>query len=183
MAISLVYETHSWSEDNEAGRATGWLHGRLSANGRVAAAELGERRRADGIAVVFTSDLQRAVETAAIAFADLEMPILKDWRLRECDYGDRNGLPTADVHSTRSSFLDAPYPNGESWRQAIERVAGFVDDLSPRWKEARVLVIGHVATLLGLRHAIEGRPVQELVDEEFIWQPGWEFTLHSASFR
>jgi broad specificity phosphatase PhoE len=30
---------------------------------------LGERRRNDGLDVVFTSDLRRAVETAGIAFA------------------------------------------------------------------------------------------------------------------
>ena len=30
MAIELVFETHSITEDNELGRATGWLPGRLS---------------------------------------------------------------------------------------------------------------------------------------------------------
>jgi broad specificity phosphatase PhoE len=51
--IEIVFESHSTSEDNEAGRATGWLPGRLSAAGRAQAAELGERRRDDGIAAVF----------------------------------------------------------------------------------------------------------------------------------
>jgi broad specificity phosphatase PhoE len=41
MAVQIVYETHSLTEDNEAGRATGWLPGRLSAAGRELAAELG----------------------------------------------------------------------------------------------------------------------------------------------
>jgi hypothetical protein len=42
-----------------------------------------------------------------------------------------------------------------------------------------VLIIGHVATLLGLRFAIEGRSIQELVGEEFSGQPGWEFRPHA----
>ncbi|GAA2645603.1 hypothetical protein GCM10010399_94230 [Dactylosporangium fulvum] len=50
------------SEDNERGIATGWLHGRLCARGRVNAAELGRRRRDDGIAAVFASDLRRAAQ-------------------------------------------------------------------------------------------------------------------------
>jgi hypothetical protein len=39
--IEIVFETHSTTEDNEAGRATGWLPGRLSPRGRAEAAELG----------------------------------------------------------------------------------------------------------------------------------------------
>ena len=69
VAVELVYETHSISVDNERGIATGWLPGELSEEGRRLAAELGKRRRHDGIACVFTSDLRRAVETAEIAFA------------------------------------------------------------------------------------------------------------------
>lgn len=54
MPIEIVFETHSTTEDNEAGRATGWLPGRLSARGREQAAELGRRRAADGLAAVFS---------------------------------------------------------------------------------------------------------------------------------
>lgn len=61
MVVELVYETHSTSTDNEAGIATGWLPGQLSAAGRQQARELRARRRDDGVAVVFTSDLRRAV--------------------------------------------------------------------------------------------------------------------------
>src|SRR6266550_3367149 len=61
-------EAHSWSRDNEAGIATGWLPGPLSERGRRAAAELGERRRADRLTAAFVSDLARAVPTAQIAF-------------------------------------------------------------------------------------------------------------------
>src|SRR5690349_20860940 len=87
MSTVIVFETHSWSEDNDRGTATGWLPGRLSERGRRLAAELGQRRRDDGIAAVFASDLRRAAETAEIAFAGSDIPVLLDWRLRECDYG------------------------------------------------------------------------------------------------
>ncbi len=65
--LELVYETHSLTTDNEDGVATGWLPGRLSAAGREQAQRLGERRRDDGLAAVFASDLARAVETAELA--------------------------------------------------------------------------------------------------------------------
>ncbi|WP_241196937.1 histidine phosphatase family protein [Streptomyces sp. ADI95-17] len=41
----------------------------LTGQGRRQAWELGDRRRNDGIAAVFTSDLHRAVDTARVAFA------------------------------------------------------------------------------------------------------------------
>ena len=178
MITQIVFETHSWSEDNEAGVASGWRHSRLSARGRNLAAELGERRRNDGIVAVFTSDLERAVETAKIAFAESPIPIFCDWRLRECDYGERNGMPAAELHGDRKRYLDQPYPGGESWRQAVARVGRFLGDLPLRWEGKRVLIIGHVATRWALEHYLKGVLLEDLVDANFHWREGWEFELH-----
>ena len=177
MTIHIVFETHSISEDNERGIASGWLPGRLSARGRLLARELGLRRISDGYQAVFTSDLARAVETAEIAFAETEITILHDWRLRECDYGDWNGMPKAEMERTRQQHLDQPYPHGESWRQAIQRTGRFLDDLPLRWQNTRVMVIGHMATRWALEHIINGVSLEELANTNFIWQPGWEYHL------
>src|SRR6202035_5404160 len=75
VAIEIVYETHSTTVDNEQGRATGWLSGELSARGGAEARELGDRRRTDGIAAVFSSDLGRAVETVSSAFGGGFVPV------------------------------------------------------------------------------------------------------------
>jgi len=175
MAIHLVFETHSTTEDNEAGRATGWLPGRLSEAGRDHARELGLRRANDGLDAVFTSDLGRALETVAIAFSDTRLPVFHDWRLRECDYGSWSGCSAADLD--RPHHVDTPYPSGETWTQAITRVERFVHDLQPRWSECRVLVIGHTATRWAFDHLIDGVPIEELVSEPFTWQEGWEYRL------
>jgi broad specificity phosphatase PhoE len=177
MTIQIVFETHSVSEDNENGLATGWHPGRLSGKGRLLAKELGERRRNDGIQAVFTSDLQRAVETAEIAFGDTSLPILHDWRLRECDYGEQNGMPRAELQRTRRQHLDTPYPNGESWRQAVQRVRRFLDDLPLRWEGSRVVVIGHVATRWAFEHYLNGISLEDLMDAEFNWRAGWEYFM------
>lgn len=175
MSAEVVFETHSTSEDNEAGIATGWLPGRLSTTGREQARELAERRRDDGLAVVFTSDLGRAVETAEIAFAGSGLGIVQDARLRECDYGELNGTPEP-VHD-RAERVDVPYPGGESWRQAVERVAGFLAELRRDRDGERVLVIDHVATRLALEVVANGRDLEEVMAEPFVWQPGWEYVL------
>ena len=122
MAIELVFETHSTTVDNEQGHATGWRPGQLSERGRAQARQLGHRRVGDGITAVFSSDLARAAETASVAFGAAMIPVLHDWRLRECDYGRCNGMPVAELHAGRREHLDQPYPDGESWRQAVARV-------------------------------------------------------------
>ncbi len=177
VATHLVFETHSLSEDNERGIATGWLNGRLSDRGRALARELGERRRNNGISVVFTSDLGRAVETARIAFEGSTTPVLCDWRLRECNYGDKNGRPGSEVHRDRRLYLHEPYPGGESWQQAVQRVGQFLDDLQPRWEGSRILVIGHIATKWAFDHLLEGVTLEELVEADFAWREGWEYRL------
>ena len=57
--------------------------------------------------------------------------MLYDWRLRECDYGQRNGMPVAE----------------------------------------------HVATRWALDHFIGGIPLEDLVEQDFAWQGGWEYRL------
>jgi 2,3-bisphosphoglycerate-dependent phosphoglycerate mutase len=177
MSIGIVFETHALSEDNEGGFATGWLPGRLSERGRANAVEMGRRRRDDGIAAVFSSDLHRAAQTAQIAFGDTGIPILHDWRLRECDFGARNGSPSAEF-GDRLNFCDRPYPGGESHSQAIARVARFLADLPSRWAGRRVMLIGHLATYRALEQVANGRSVRELVAASFEWQAnGWEYRL------
>ena len=173
----IVFETHATSEHNEAGVAAGWLHGCLSPLGRRQALELGERRRGGGFAAVFSSDLRRAVQTARIAVGDAGTPILLDWRLRECDYGELSGAPREVVHRDRLRYLDAAYPGGESWRAAVDRVGRFVDDLPPRWSGERILVIGHIATRWGFEHRLNGVTLEQLAVERWAWQPGWRYQL------
>jgi 2,3-bisphosphoglycerate-dependent phosphoglycerate mutase len=175
LSVEVVFETHSSTEDNETGIATGWLPGRLSPRGRGLAIELGARRRAEHLDAVFTSDLGRAVETAAIAFAGRDLVPIPDPRLRECNYGELNGTPHDRLD--RVGHLDLPYPGGESWREAMARVAGFLDELRRGRDGQRVLVIGHVATRWGLDHVANGIPLEELVGAPFAWQPGWEYRL------
>jgi broad specificity phosphatase PhoE len=177
MTLSLVFETHSTTVDNECGVATGWKPGELSEHGRSQAAELGRRRGENGLVAVFCSDLARAEQTARIAFAGTSVPVLLDWRLRECDYGRRTGMPVAELHAGRRDHLDVPYPGGESWREAVQRVGWFLEDVPRRWHGLRVLVIGHVATRWGLDHWLNGKPLEDLAEQDFGWQEGWEYRL------
>ncbi len=173
MAVELVYETHSISEDNERGIATGWLPGRLSAEGRRLAAELGARRR--GARVAYCSDLRRAVETAEIAFAGSGTEIRQDARLREVDYGDWNGAPVARIEPERRRRIDDPFPGGQSYRDVVEQTRAFLEDVRREHEGERIVVVAHSANRWALQHLLEGTPLEQLVDAPFAWQEGWLF--------
>jgi broad specificity phosphatase PhoE len=177
MSVELVFETHSTSTDNEHGIATGWLPGALSETGRRQAAELGRRRRAEPVAAVFCSDLRRATETAEIAFRGSGIVIYRDARLRECNYGDLNGMPRTRVEAERSLHIETPFPGGQSYRQVVAHVRGFLDDLAREWDDTRVVVIGHSATGWALAHLLQARPLEELIAAPPPWQAGWRYIL------
>ena len=181
MAVELVYETHSTTVDNERGIATGWLPGELSEHGCEQARALGGRRRADGIAAVHASDLRRAAETAEIAFGGSGIPVRHDARLRECDYGKLNGAPVKRVAAVRRRHVDEPFPGGESYRQVVERTRAFLHDVVAAHDGERIVVIAHSANRWALDHLVDGRPLEELVDAPFDWQPGWIYLLNASS--
>ena len=175
MAVTLIYETHSTTVDNETGHATGWLPGELSPQGILNAQALGLRRRDDGVAAVFCSDLRRAVQTAAIAFDGTDIPLFLDWRLRETNYGDLNGMPTSTLHAERASRVHIPFPGGESWREAADRTLEALHDIAKRFDGKRVVVIGHAAQRYLLRSLFEGMALEEAVMVPFEWQEGWVY--------
>lgn len=181
--ITLIYETHSTTTDNEAGIATGWLEGRLSQVGRQNAKALGDRRRDDGIATVYTSDLARAVETAHIAFSGSGIPVIEDPRLRECDYGELNGRPVSEIEAERLRRIDEPFPGGESYRDVVERTLSFLAELPEQLDGARVLLIAHSANRWALEQLLEGRDLRESVAAPFAWQEGWLYRLDPGQIR
>jgi broad specificity phosphatase PhoE len=176
-SVTVVFETHSTSTDNERWIASGWLEGELSPLGRRQARELGERYAGDDVAAVFCSDLGRAAETARIAFGSRGVPIFRDWRLRECNYGMLNGMPVARLEAERERHVQEPYAGGESYGDVVARVRSFLRDLATRSPDECIVVIGHSATKWAFDHILEGTPLDELVEGSFRWQPGWRYAL------
>lgn len=183
MTLTLTYETHSITEDNENGIATGWLPGRLSARGRALAVELGVRRQNDGLTAVLTSDLDRAVETARLAFAGTETPIHQDRRLRECDYGDLNGCPVSELAAVRRQHIEVPFPGGQSYQDVVAATASFLEECSQKWDGQHILVIAHSANRWALQVLLADARLADLVDAPFHWQAGWTYEIPSGWLR
>jgi broad specificity phosphatase PhoE len=174
--MELVFETHSTSLDNEIGVASGHSDVDLSPRGEREAAALGARRREDGIEMVYASDLRRSWRTAEIAFGMSSVAIVRDSRLRECDYGQLTGRPMNEIDVLRERAVAEPFPGGESYAQVVSRMMSWLAEVRSGHAR-RLLVVGHRATHYALEHLLLGTPVVEAVRKPFIWRPGWVYHL------
>jgi probable phosphoglycerate mutase len=181
-SLRLVFESHATSLDNEVGLASGWFDVALSATGEEQARTLGARRRDDQLAVVFCSDLSRSFSTAEIAFGDRSLPIIRDARLRECDYGDLTRRPTSEIERRRLRHLVDPFPNGESYQQVVDRVSGWLSQALQNLDAGTALVIGHRATYYALEHLLNRVTLHRAVTSPWTWQPGWTYHLTDGGF-
>ncbi len=178
--ITIIFEAHSTTTDNEAHLASGHNDIALSELGLKQSVELGERYTGKQFDAIFCSDMQRAYKTAELAFGD-KFPIITDARLRECDYGDLTQKPKELVDGEKPNRISSPFPNGESYEQTCARMTDFLSDLQRDYDDKTVMIIGHRATQYGLEHAINHVPILETVTAPWKWQPGWEYLLETQS--
>lgn len=172
--IEIVFESHSTSLDNENHLSSGWNDVELSPLGIQQAMDLGERRKDEKFDVIFCSDLQRSYKTAEIAFGN-KFPIVRDERLRECNYGDLTQSPSTQVTQEKVKKINTPFPNGESYEQTSERMKSFLKDLAKNYSGKKIMIIGHRATQYGLEQWINGISLQKIIPAPWKWQPGWVY--------
>lgn len=175
-AVSVIFETHSTSVDNEHGLASGHADVGLSSLGAEQALALGNRYRPSLPFAAFCSDLKRSYLTAEIAFTGMGVSIHRRPELREVDYGLWTQRPAVEIAAARAGHVDTPFPGGESYRGAAMRVKRFLETLGS-YRGKTVLVIGHRATQYALEYWLAGVPLEEAVAAPWQWQPGWTYHL------
>ena len=77
----------------------------------------------------------------------------------------------------KKEHIKEPYPNGESYEQAVARVQDFYKELKEKYPDKTVLVVGHRATQYGLDTLAGGKTIEECLNTPFKWQPYWEYNL------
>lgn len=177
--VTITYFVHGTTTDNEQGIATGWLPGELSAKGLEQAKQLGQQAINKSFDAVFCSDLKRAVDSAKLGFGD-RYKIIQDDRLREANYGDFNGLPHT-FKDTMIDYVDAPFPNGESYRDVEMRIQSFCDFLKEKYQGKQVAIVGHQAPQLALEVVLNDKSWGQAITADWrrsgAWQPGWTYTV------
>ena len=150
----IILARHAQSEHHVRRMTGGWTDMPLTPLGHEQSKRLAARLKSelgDTPIAVYTSDFQRAAQTAAhIATAFYVAPIA-DARLREHNNGAAANMTIEEARAEFPGALepwlidDRPFPDCESGRELFERAAAFLDDLQD---DGRVpVVVSHGGTI------------------------------------
>ncbi len=180
MSVKITYFVHGTTTDNEQDLATGWAPGELSKLGKKQAEGLGLLVKDKKFDVVFCSDLQRAIDSAELAFSG-KYKIIQDKRLREANYGDYTKKEVKAFKSNMNDFVEHPFPDGESYKDVEKRIKEFCDYLKNNYDSKHVAIVAHQAPQLALDVILKGKNWEQAICEDWrntkSWQPGWEYEI------
>ena len=177
MATSEVWLVrHGETEWSAAGRHTGTTDLPLTDRGRDAARAVAPVLRGHEFAAVLTSPLRRARETCELAGLAGSAEIVDD--LREWDYGDYEGLTTAQIRESRPDWTlwRDGCPGGESADDVGARADRVIARLRTIDGDVVVFAHGHFLRVLGARWC--GLQAQDgailALDTATLCRLGWE---------
>ena len=154
----LILLRHGESQWNLENRFTGWVDVPLSPRGENEARTAGEHLKDLPVDKLYTSVLQRAINTAKIALETAgkgELPTERNQALNERHYGDLQGLNKAETATQygdeqvkiwrRSYDVPPPGENGESLKDTAARTLPYFQaHILPDIKAGKsVMVVAH----------------------------------------
>ena len=178
--IKITYFVHGTTKDNEEEISSGWKDIELSELGKKQSLDLRAQVEGNKFDVVFCSDLKRAVDSAEITFQGLA-PIIKDRRLRECNYGEFNGQPSSIVEPLQEEKITERFPKGESYEDVKKRIQDLLQFLREKYQGKQVAIVAHKAPQLALDVLLKNETWDEAFANDWrkrkAWQPGWPYEL------
>jgi probable phosphoglycerate mutase len=161
---------HGESTWNALGLVQGHAEGpTLTEKGRAQSVEAANRLRDGVLEAIYTSDLERAQQTAACIESALGLPVQCHDSLRERCFGVFEGGPLTSLDAVDSGIRDdrvvdasARPEGGESLDELYQRAGAFMDWLGDQGHVGDVAVVTHGGTIRALRAYCNGLPMQEL---------------------
>ena len=148
----VVLVRHGETEWSATGRHTGRTDVPLTDAGRERAKQLGGLMGDRKFALVLSSPLERARETARLAgYGDADCQVRED--LLEWDYGDYEGVTTADIRKDRPGWYlwTDGVPNGETADEVGARCDRIIDEILGTDGDTALFAHGHVLRALSAR--------------------------------
>ncbi|HSC49254.1 MAG TPA: histidine phosphatase family protein [Gaiellaceae bacterium] len=147
--MEVVLVRHGETEWSRDGRHTGRTDVPLTARGEEQARAVGEKLRGRSFALVLSSPLQRALETARLAgFSPEAREELAEW-----DYGEYEGRTTPQIRQEVPGWTIWRYgaPGGESPEHVGTRADRIVAELRGVNGDVLVFAHGHLLRVLAAR--------------------------------
>jgi broad specificity phosphatase PhoE len=162
---TILIARHGQSDWNQEKRWQGHADRPLTERGREQAQALAERVAHIELDAVYSSDLQRARDTAAVVAESQGLELRQLPELREVDVGSWSGLTRAEAEERFpegfARWRDG-YPgwkDGETYEAMTDRVLGAVDELATDHEGGRVLVVSHGGPIRAIHAAALGLDV------------------------
>jgi 2,3-bisphosphoglycerate-dependent phosphoglycerate mutase len=167
---TLWFVRHGESTWNASGLVQGQAVGPvLTDKGRQEAALLPERLRDVRVGAIYTSDLDRARETASIIGCALGLPLHIEPALRERCFGAAEGHPlraldpvASGIESDRVVDANARPPAGESLAELYWRVRACIDGFDLSETDGEVLVVTHGGVIRVAEAYCHGTSVEDM---------------------
>lgn len=162
----LILVRHGETPWNRELRMQGQTDTPLSATGCAQAAALGQRLAGSAFAALYSSDLNRAWDTATAIAQSTGHEVIPDPRLRERRFGIFEGLTRSEIGERYPEELqrfesrdpDYTIPGGESARAFWARCLGCLAEIGERHAGAEVVVVTHGLVLDAIYRAAHGLP-------------------------
>ncbi len=131
-----------------------------------------KKLKKEKIDFIYSSDFYRTKETAKIALRELGIKKINfDKRLRDINMGVFHGRGKEEFYKfvgyKKRKFSTKP-PKGESWDDLKKRMTGFLKNIDKKYKNKKILIVGHGDPLWILEGIIKGMTNRELLDEIFL---------------
>lgn len=153
----VLLARHGQTDANASMVFQGQGGGPLNAEGRAQADRLAARLVGKGVSVVVSSDLERAVQTAGIVAARLDLAPSQDPALREIDVGAWSGCSLDEVkvrfpeeYARWHAGDDLRRGGGETYAELARRMREVVVRIAESNAGRTVLVVSHGAALRAL---------------------------------
>jgi broad specificity phosphatase PhoE len=159
---TILLARHGESDWNRTKRWQGFADRPLTDLGRRQATELAARLEETELDAVYSSDLQRARETAEIVARSKHLDVQTVRDLREVDVGSWSGLTRAEAEArypeafARWLHGDEGWEDGETYEQLGERVVRAVQRIAKERDGQRVLIVAHGGTIRAIHAAALG---------------------------
>jgi len=167
--MRLIITRHGQTEENKLGILQGHLPGKLSELGLEQARKLALRLKNEKIDKIYSSDLDRAKDTAEIIaeyHPKADLILTKD--IREKDLGDLTGKTRTElgfgIEDLIVGFIESK--TGETSEQMFARAKVFIDQLKSHNSDETVLVVGHNGINKALLSVLMGKSPEELEDQK-----------------
>lgn len=146
--MRLFIIRHGETNENAQGIVQGWTDTALNEKGLAQAAEAADNFNQD-IEAIFSSDLQRATQTAEEFRKHYPtLPYFEDLRIRERDFGDAAGThrDNHDWEHFWSAKDTTKIPNAETLNEFNDRIRDFLEYLKTK-DYSKVLIVAHGGVL------------------------------------